>query len=239
MPEPLPVVQTEDPLLSSGPDKVVMWSFPIIVDGLIYVVDLRNGLYILRYRGPHADEVARVKFLDGNSNTGDVQRMDPVAGARRLASRTPAGHRPGRRRPVAVPGHAAAPSRHATRAVQAAPARLATEVRGGPPTSVRRAGLSYCAEGGGKIGIAFRRSRIALLASSSRATVGLGRFRPGARAKFPRRVRKLRRGGLVMLRGRKYSTFARVKRGRVRVGGVVVGRPSAKALHSLVRGVGL
>src|SRR5262249_1488185 len=47
LPTPLPHVATEDPALSAGRDKVVMWSYPIIYDGLIYVVDLRNGLYIL------------------------------------------------------------------------------------------------------------------------------------------------------------------------------------------------
>lgn len=78
VPEPLPVVQTEDPALSSGRDKVVMWSFPIIKDGLIYVVDLRNGLYVLRYRGPHQQEVADTAFLDGNSNSGDALRFEPV-----------------------------------------------------------------------------------------------------------------------------------------------------------------
>ncbi|HEV2061844.1 MAG TPA: hypothetical protein VGR12_03245, partial [Solirubrobacteraceae bacterium] len=60
------------PALSSGRDKVVMWSFPVIKDGLVYVVDLRNGLYVLRYRGPHEREVARAQFLDGNSNSGDA-----------------------------------------------------------------------------------------------------------------------------------------------------------------------
>jgi hypothetical protein len=48
MPEPLDFVHLEDPRLSSDPDtgmgeKVVMWSYPVIKDGLIYVVDLRNG----------------------------------------------------------------------------------------------------------------------------------------------------------------------------------------------------
>jgi hypothetical protein len=76
MPEPLPVVDTEDPALSSGRDKVVMWSYPIIQDGLIYVVDLRNGLYILRYHGPHEAEVSQVAFLDGNSNSGDIGRFE-------------------------------------------------------------------------------------------------------------------------------------------------------------------
>ena len=53
----------EDPRLSSDPDtgrneKVVMWSYAIVQDGLIYVVDLRNGLYVLKYRGAFEDEVA-------------------------------------------------------------------------------------------------------------------------------------------------------------------------------------
>ena len=34
-----------------------MWSYPIIQDGLIYVVDLRNGLYVLKYSGAFASEV--------------------------------------------------------------------------------------------------------------------------------------------------------------------------------------
>ena len=68
LPEPEPVVAMEDPALSSGRDKVVMWSYPIIKDGLIYVVDVRNGLYILRYKGPFKRQIARFKFLEGNSN---------------------------------------------------------------------------------------------------------------------------------------------------------------------------
>jgi hypothetical protein len=75
VPEPLAAVQTEDPALSSGRDKVVMWSFPIIKDGLIYVIDIRNGLYILRYDGPYDRAVAGVRFLDGNSNSGDARRL--------------------------------------------------------------------------------------------------------------------------------------------------------------------
>jgi hypothetical protein len=73
LPEPLPSVGTEDPALSSGPDKVVMWSYPIIKDGLIYVVDVRNGLYILKYHGPFEEEVAGIRFLEGNSNLGEAQ----------------------------------------------------------------------------------------------------------------------------------------------------------------------
>lgn len=72
-PDPLPAVQTEDPALSSGLDKVVMWSYPIIQNGLIHVVDVRNGFYILRYHGPFEQEVAEIRFLEGNSNLGEAQ----------------------------------------------------------------------------------------------------------------------------------------------------------------------
>ena len=73
----------EDPRLSSDPDtgrseKVVMWSYAIVKDGLIYVVDLRNGLYVLKYTGAFSDEVKRVRYLDGNSNQGDALCFEPV-----------------------------------------------------------------------------------------------------------------------------------------------------------------
>ena len=74
-PTPLASVANEDPALSRGPNKVVMWSYPIIHDGLIYVMDIRNGLYILRYSGPHASEVRDIEFLEGNSNLGDAVRL--------------------------------------------------------------------------------------------------------------------------------------------------------------------
>jgi len=32
------------------------------------VVDVRNGLYVLRYHGPWAEQVAAESFLEGNSN---------------------------------------------------------------------------------------------------------------------------------------------------------------------------
>ena len=86
LPTPLKQVTFEDPRLSSDPDtgrneKVVMWSYAIVKDGLIYVVDLRNGLYVLRYRGPFQDEVSRISFLEGNSNQGDALCFDPVGAA--------------------------------------------------------------------------------------------------------------------------------------------------------------
>jgi hypothetical protein len=71
-PTPLSSVALEDPALSRGPNKVVMWSYPIIRDGLIYVIDIRNGLYVLRYTGPHQGEIKHIQFLEGNSNLGDA-----------------------------------------------------------------------------------------------------------------------------------------------------------------------
>lgn len=65
-PEPLATVAAEDPGL--GGDPVEMWSYPVIRDGLIYVVDVRNGLYVLRYHGPWSDQVDATSFLEGNSN---------------------------------------------------------------------------------------------------------------------------------------------------------------------------
>jgi LVIVD repeat len=83
LPDPLDAVMLEDPRLSSDPDtgrneKVVMWSYPVIQDGLIYAVDLRNGFYVLKYKGPHAKEVRRIDFLEGNSNQGDALCFEPV-----------------------------------------------------------------------------------------------------------------------------------------------------------------
>ncbi len=77
-PAPLPSVDTEDPVLTSGMDKIAMWSYPIVSNGLIYVVDIRNGLYVLRYTAtaPFAEEVAGIGFLEGNSNLGDAARLE-------------------------------------------------------------------------------------------------------------------------------------------------------------------
>jgi hypothetical protein len=75
LPSPEPYVLQEDPVLSAGQDKVVMWSYPIIQDGLIYAVDDRNGLYILEYKGPYDSEVSKIGFLEGNSNLGDALKL--------------------------------------------------------------------------------------------------------------------------------------------------------------------
>jgi hypothetical protein len=74
-PTPLGSVAIEDPALSRGPNKVVLWSYPIISHGLIYVIDIRNGLYILQYTGHHHGEVDAITFLEGNSNLGDAQAL--------------------------------------------------------------------------------------------------------------------------------------------------------------------
>jgi hypothetical protein len=74
-PTPLATVANEDPALSRGPNKVVMWSFPIVRNGLVYAIDIRNGLYVLDYDGPRAREVDGLGFLEGNSNLGDAGRL--------------------------------------------------------------------------------------------------------------------------------------------------------------------
>ncbi|MGH2535054.1 MAG: LVIVD repeat-containing protein [Thermomicrobiales bacterium] len=65
VPDPLPAVAADD--FSLGSYAVRMWSSPIIRDGLIYVVDIRNGLYVLRYTGPNADAIERIDFAEGNA----------------------------------------------------------------------------------------------------------------------------------------------------------------------------
>lgn len=75
VPEAEPYAFFEDPALTAGQDKVAAWSFPIIVDGLIYFTDIRNGLYVVKYKGPYDDEVSKMRFLDGNSNQGDALKL--------------------------------------------------------------------------------------------------------------------------------------------------------------------
>jgi hypothetical protein len=51
---------------------VATWSYPVIRNGLIYVADMRNGLYILRATANSAlaDALSSVTFVEGNSNLG-------------------------------------------------------------------------------------------------------------------------------------------------------------------------
>ena len=66
VPAPVSGVAQREPAF--GPLPVVTWSYPIIQDGLVYVIDVDNGLYILRYTGAWAEEVAGTTFAEGNSN---------------------------------------------------------------------------------------------------------------------------------------------------------------------------
>ena len=78
-PTPLASVAREDPSLSTTGNKVAMWTFPIVKNGLVYVADIRNGLYVLRYTGTGAQQVDRTIFLEGNSN---LTESCPVATVR-------------------------------------------------------------------------------------------------------------------------------------------------------------
>jgi len=55
-----------DPQL--GGTRTMTWSYPIVRDGLIYLADIDEGLYVLRYRGPGQESVSRAGFAEGNSN---------------------------------------------------------------------------------------------------------------------------------------------------------------------------
>ncbi|HEX8084226.1 MAG TPA: hypothetical protein VF529_08040 [Solirubrobacteraceae bacterium] len=223
IPEPLATVQEEDPALSSGEDKVVMWSFPIIQDGLIYAIDLRNGLYILRYRGPHEDEVSSTKFLDGNSNSGDLRRFD----LRPAGSTSPGGAgAPGesplpRDLPPALPARACLPTPLGMTSRALGPFRLAdtratVAFRGGPPQRASTGSVRYCVEGGGNAVVVFSRAgRARLVATTSRALTG--GIAPGGSVRKLRRTyraeRRLARDLYLVGGHRVYG----VKSGRVRV----------------------
>lgn len=49
-----------------GRHPVQTWSYPILRDGLLYVVDIQSGLHIVRYTGPNAEMVREVPYLEGN-----------------------------------------------------------------------------------------------------------------------------------------------------------------------------
>ncbi|HEX6348137.1 MAG TPA: hypothetical protein VF160_01965 [Candidatus Dormibacteraeota bacterium] len=51
-----------------GSTATMTWSYPIIRDGLIYVADINQGLLVLRYHGPHEEEISGLAFEEGNSN---------------------------------------------------------------------------------------------------------------------------------------------------------------------------
>jgi hypothetical protein len=62
------VEQRPDPRF--GPVDVRPFSRPMAKDGLIYYVDANNGLYILKYTGPHAEEIP----ARGLCVTGQIQK---------------------------------------------------------------------------------------------------------------------------------------------------------------------
>lgn len=66
-----PIYRSESPTNTSA-WWVSMWSYPVVRDGLIYVVDTRNGLFILEPApgAPFAEAVATTSFSEGNSNLG-------------------------------------------------------------------------------------------------------------------------------------------------------------------------
>jgi hypothetical protein len=70
-PAPLAGVATEDPALTFTGNRVAVWSFPIVKGGVVYVVDIRNGLYALRYTGTRAAAVGGTIFREGNSNLSE------------------------------------------------------------------------------------------------------------------------------------------------------------------------
>ncbi|HVE63911.1 MAG TPA: hypothetical protein VNB94_08940 [Mycobacteriales bacterium] len=54
-----------------------MWSYPVVQDGLVYVVDIDLGLYILSYTGRHAKEVRQAGFVEGNSSPSRYTKATP------------------------------------------------------------------------------------------------------------------------------------------------------------------
>jgi hypothetical protein len=75
-----------------------MWSYPVVQDGLVYVADIDLGLYVLRYTGRHAAEVARAGFVEGNSSPSRYTRsapriVRPASQWARVAAETAAGPR--------------------------------------------------------------------------------------------------------------------------------------------------
>lgn len=49
-----------------GRHPVQMWSYPILRNGLLYIVDIQSGLHIVRYTGPKAELVAGQSHVEGN-----------------------------------------------------------------------------------------------------------------------------------------------------------------------------
>jgi len=54
-----------------GTYPVQIWSYPLLDDGLLYVVDIQSGLYVLRYIGPGAEGVAAAGRAAANVAVGE------------------------------------------------------------------------------------------------------------------------------------------------------------------------
>lgn len=57
---------SRDPTL--GSTQAMTWSYPVLRDGLVYVADINQGLLVVRYRGPHQEEVSGAGLVEGDSN---------------------------------------------------------------------------------------------------------------------------------------------------------------------------
>jgi hypothetical protein len=68
---------TTKPGSKAPPWTGAMWSYPVVQNGLIYVVDIDLGLYILRYTGRHHAEVDRAAFVEGNSSPSRYSAATP------------------------------------------------------------------------------------------------------------------------------------------------------------------
>ncbi|MDQ1710687.1 MAG: hypothetical protein QOE45_137 [Frankiaceae bacterium] len=67
-----------------------MWSYPVVANGLVYVVDIDLGLYVLRYTGRWANEVSQARFVEGNSAPSRYKASDPVIKRPAVPPGTPA-----------------------------------------------------------------------------------------------------------------------------------------------------
>ncbi|HSR22797.1 MAG TPA: hypothetical protein VLW53_04555 [Candidatus Eisenbacteria bacterium] len=70
-----PAPGLRDPQL--GATLAMTWSYPIVRDGLVYVADIDEGLFVLRYHGPHEEQGGQVAFAEGNSNLAALRPPSP------------------------------------------------------------------------------------------------------------------------------------------------------------------
>jgi hypothetical protein len=79
-----------------GSTASMTWSYPVISAGLIYVTDINQGLLVLRYQGPHQDEIQMATFAEGNSN---ITALGPGPAATPSTAVTPGSSPPSRPTP--------------------------------------------------------------------------------------------------------------------------------------------